>query len=334
MNKLNEGLGYALVFPLFILFIPISISFVILYVILRDKKQSFVGSILGLIGAFVVAYAIPVHDGQGIIWLLMDMDIVGQSPLAPFIMAVFLGMLTAFMGLIIIKLGMMKTKRKTIAGVVIIVLLVITGLNIYQFLSMSDDPALMPDPIPLPVSADHTMTELEINEVEATIIDIKEIEDIGSGTYFEITDDELKEYPELIRAISGEGCTNSSYGSWYCELSSDEDDRLSDLFDMKHSEYLFSIDMEFENNLNDNIIDAELMNKFESNGFPLSENHFIDTREKNSLYDSWWIFKKPRNPEYVIWEINDELQVYKSGYIEYQFTKIGGHYYEILFVVT
>ncbi len=164
---------------------------------------------------------------------------------------------------------------------------------------------------------------------------INEIEDIGNGTYFEITDDELKEYPELIRSISGEGCTKSDYGGWYCELSSDEFNRVHDFFNMKHTEYLFSIDMEFKNNLNDNIIDAELMNTFESNGFPLSENYFIDTHsEINGLHDSWWIFKKVRNPEYVIWEINDELQVYKSGYIEYQFTKIGEHYYEINFVVT
>ena len=101
---MNDGLGYAIALPLFLLLIPISIAFVILYVILRDKKQSFVGSILGLIGAFVVAYAIPVHDGEGIIWLLMDIDIVAQSPLAPFIMAVFFGMLAAFIGLIVIKI--------------------------------------------------------------------------------------------------------------------------------------------------------------------------------------------------------------------------------------
>jgi hypothetical protein len=155
-------------------------------------------------------------------------------------------------------------------------------------------------------------------------IEIKEIEDIGNGTYFEITDDELKEYPELIRSISGEGRT----------LSSDEFERLADFFDMKHAEYLFSIDMKFENNLNDNIIDAELMNTFESNEFPLSEKYSITTREKNSLYDSWFIKNKDNSPEYVIWEINDELKVYKSGYIEYQFTKIGEQYYEIQFVVT
>ena len=165
-------------------------------------------------------------------------------------------------------------------------------------------------------------------------IHIDEIEDIGNGTYFEITDDELKEYPELIRSISGEGCTKSDYGGIYCELSSDEFERLHDFFDMKHAEYLFSIDMEFENNLNDNIIDAELMNTFESNGFPLSEKYSIITRERNSLYDSWWINKEANSPEYIIWEINDELKVYKSGYIEYQFTKIGEHYYEINIAVT
>ena len=109
------------------------------------------------------------------------------------------------------------------------------------------------------------------------IIQINEIEDIGNGTYFEITDDELKEYPELIRSISGEGRT----------LSSDEFERLSDFFRMKHREYLFSIDMKFENNLNDNIIDAELMNTFESNGFPLSEKYSIITYERNSLYPTF-----------------------------------------------
>ena len=163
-------------------------------------------------------------------------------------------------------------------------------------------------------------------------ISIKEFKDIGNSTYFEITDDELKEYPELIRSISGEKCTKSDYSS--CELNSDEYKRLTDFYEMKHHEYLFSIDMKFENNLNDNIIDTELMNTFESNGFPLSEKYSITTREKNSLYDSWFIKNKANSPEYVIWEINDELKVYKSGYIEYQFTKIGEQYYEIQFVVT
>jgi len=74
------------------------------------------------------------------------------------------------------------------------------------------------------------------------------------------------------------------------------------------------------------------MKTFESYGFPLSEKYSIITRERNSLYDSWWI-KKDNSPEYIIWEINDELKVYKSGYIEYQFVKIGEHYYEISLAV-
>ena len=183
-------------------------------------------------------------------------------------------------------------------------------------------------------SAENVTTETPALVSGYWTIAIDEIEDIGNGTYFEITDDELKEYPELIKSIRGEGCTEFDNGGWYCELNSDEFNRVHDFFNMKHAEYLFSIDMKFENNLNDNIIDAELMNTFESNGFPLSEKYSIITRERNSLYDSWWINKEANSPEYIIWEINDELKVHKSGYIEYQFTKIGEHYYEINIAVT
>ena len=64
---------------------------------------------------------------------------------------------------------------------------------------------------------------------DAGALYIKEIEDIGNGTYFEITADELKEYPELIKSIrGGEGCTKSDYSGWYCELNSDEVNRLYD----------------------------------------------------------------------------------------------------------
>ncbi len=37
-------------------------------------------------------------------WHLMRIDIVGMSPFAPYIMAVSFGTLTAFMGLIVIKI--------------------------------------------------------------------------------------------------------------------------------------------------------------------------------------------------------------------------------------
>ena len=178
-------------------------------------------------------------------------------------------------------------------------------------------------------SAENVTPETPALIVNPYTIYIKKIVDIGNGTYFEITDDELKEYPELIRSISGEGCTKLEYGRWYCELNSDEFNRVFDFFNMKHTEYLFSIDMKFENNLNDNIIGAELMNTFESNGFPLSENYIIIKSERNSLYDRWWIVEEANSLGFTIRKINDELKVYKSGSIEYQFTKIGEQYYEI-----
>jgi hypothetical protein len=101
---LDEGLAFALIIPLFFILIPISIAFVILYAILRDKKLSVAGSIIGLPIAFWVAYAIPVNDGEGIMWHLARIDIVAASPFAPYIAAAFFGMLTAFTGLIATKI--------------------------------------------------------------------------------------------------------------------------------------------------------------------------------------------------------------------------------------
>ena len=101
---MDEGLAFALIIPIFFILIPISISFVILYAILRDKKLSIAGSIIGLPLAFGIAYAIPISGGEGIIWYLMNIDIVAGSPFAPYIMAVFFGMFTAFMGLIATKI--------------------------------------------------------------------------------------------------------------------------------------------------------------------------------------------------------------------------------------
>jgi hypothetical protein len=100
---MDEGLGFALV-PIFVIVLPIVISSFILYFILRNKKMSIVGSIIGFIGAFVIGFAIPVWDGQGIIKLLMSINIMPQSSLAPLIMVTFFGLLTAFTGLIVIKI--------------------------------------------------------------------------------------------------------------------------------------------------------------------------------------------------------------------------------------
>ena len=95
---MDDGLGFALIIPLFFLLIPISISFVILYAILRDKKLSILGSIIGLPFAFWIAYAIPVSDGEGIMWHLMRMGIVGMSPFASYIMAFYLACLRRLWG--------------------------------------------------------------------------------------------------------------------------------------------------------------------------------------------------------------------------------------------
>ncbi len=100
---MDEGLVFVLILPVFFLLIPVSISFVLLYANLINKKLSIAGSIIGLPIAFVLAYAIPVNEGEGIIWYLARTDIVASSPFAPYIIAAFFGMFTAFTGLIAIK---------------------------------------------------------------------------------------------------------------------------------------------------------------------------------------------------------------------------------------
>ena len=101
---MDEGLLLVLIVPTFVIVLPIVISSLILYFILRNKKMSIIGSIIGFIGAFVIGYAVPVRDGQGIIWLLMRIDMVAQSSLAAFVMGFFSGLLTALTGLIVIKI--------------------------------------------------------------------------------------------------------------------------------------------------------------------------------------------------------------------------------------
>lgn len=100
---MDEGLGFALI-PVFLIVLPITISFCILYFILRNTKMSIIGSIIGFIGAFVIGFVIPVWEGQGIIWSFMRIDKIGQSSLAPLIMVTFFGLLTAFTGLFVIKI--------------------------------------------------------------------------------------------------------------------------------------------------------------------------------------------------------------------------------------
>lgn len=98
---MDEGLGFAQV-PIFVIVLPIVISSIILYFMLRNKKMSIVGSTFGFIGAFVIGFAIP-GDGQGIIWLLMRTDLLVHSSSAPLALVIFFGLLSAFTGLIVIK---------------------------------------------------------------------------------------------------------------------------------------------------------------------------------------------------------------------------------------
>ena len=101
---MDEGLSLVIAMVLTLLLIPIAISFFVLYAILRDKKRSLIGSIIGFMGAFVIGFAIPVWEGEGIIWHFMRIDIIPKSSLGPLIMVIFLGLLTAFTGLIVIKI--------------------------------------------------------------------------------------------------------------------------------------------------------------------------------------------------------------------------------------
>ncbi len=176
------------------------------------------------------------------------------------------------------------------------------------------------------------------SEDDAGELSVKEIKDIDNGTYFEISAEELNEHPEIIKSIhGGEGCIKSDYGGWYCKLNSYEVGRFWDFLNRKHSKYLFSIDLKYRNNLNKNIVDTELIKTFKSNGFPLSEKYSTLAIPRSSYrtpYDWWYVNEKVETPEYTIYEINNELKVYKSGYIEYRFVKIGEKYYEIQLAMT
>lgn len=93
---MDEGLGFALI-PIFVIVLPIVISFALLYAILKDKKMSFFGSIIGFLGAFIIGYVF------GLFWYFANIDIIAQSPFAPYILVIISGILTAIVGLIVIK---------------------------------------------------------------------------------------------------------------------------------------------------------------------------------------------------------------------------------------
>jgi hypothetical protein len=74
--------------------------------------------------------------------------------------------------------------------------------------------------------------------------------DTPQGEYAELTTDELKGYPALEKALSGEGCTKSEFNedSWYCKVDSDELRRTSDFIRKKQptaSALLFKINEKY-----------------------------------------------------------------------------------------
>ena len=93
---MDEGLLFVLIVPTFVIILPIVISFLILNFILRNKKLSIAGSIIGFIGTIIVGYIL------GLIWYIAQ--IVGSSQLVPFLILIVSIMLTAFMGLTVIKI--------------------------------------------------------------------------------------------------------------------------------------------------------------------------------------------------------------------------------------
>lgn len=99
---MDEGLLFVLIVPTFVIILPIIISSFILYFIVRNKKVSIIGSIIGFIGTFVVGYIF------GLIWYIAQ--IFGGSRLDMFLIPIVSGILTAFMGLIAIKIYIKTTK--------------------------------------------------------------------------------------------------------------------------------------------------------------------------------------------------------------------------------
>lgn len=127
---MDEGLGYAILTLLFLYLIPVAISFVVLYTITRNIKTSISGSVIGLIGAFIVRYVIPVWDGMGIIQNLF----------------VF-GLLMAFMGFIVIKIYRSPGKIQILS---IVILTIIVAASLILLNTDRQEEIQAPEPIPLP----------------------------------------------------------------------------------------------------------------------------------------------------------------------------------------
>ncbi len=164
--------------------------------------------------------------------------------------------------------------------------------------------------------------------------------DAPQGDYAELTADELKGYPTLEKALSGEGCTKFNEYSWYCKVDPDEWSRTLDFVNKKQCDmlggtvipfnlcrkYLFTLDGRLENDLNKGIVSEELRDVFESKGISLSGDAFI--RESGERF---WVVE-PQN--YPVWKDEGRLNVYDPGSVTLSVPlfKINEKYYEIGFM--
>jgi hypothetical protein len=176
--------------------------------------------------------------------------------------------------------------------------------------------------------------------------------DAPQGEYSELTADELKGYPALEKALSGEGCTKyeSDENSWYCKVHPDEWRPMLEFFEKKRHEsmYLFSImGVELEVELDKrSAVPAKLKDIFESKGISLSENHRVLRMTENWIvidegghsYEIWNeggklnVYKQETRP-YEIWNEDGRLNVYRnSDTASALLFKINEKYYEIGFM--
>jgi hypothetical protein len=98
-----------------------------------------------------------------------------------------------------------------------------------------------------------------------------------TGKYVNVTEEELREYPALKKAISGEGeeCSKSSEDSWGCKVHPDDWRPMLEFFEKKRYEaaLLFSVEgLELEEGENKiSKVPTRLRDLFGSNGILLSE---------------------------------------------------------------
>lgn len=174
---MDEGLLFVLIVPTFVIIIPIVISSLILYFILRNKKMSIIGSIIGFICTIIVGYVF------GLIWYIAQ--IFGDSRFDMLLIPIVSGVLTSFMGLIIIKIFQrlktifnMKVSKMIVGiGILIIIILIVKSIVIpFYFMSSAN-----------------------INVVKYDSCD----------SAINVTTEELKENPTIERVIKGEGCSEN-----------------------------------------------------------------------------------------------------------------------------